>query len=165
MTTKEELFNTERPTNIDVWAPWCVPCRQTKPVLEKLAREYEGRVDFKTINADKNQDLVRELKIFGIPTLLVVQDGSVLRRITGAQQETWYQNLFEQLATGDISSLAGPSQMDRILRLGAGAALVLLALSYSVTWLLPLGLIIMFTGVYDRCPVWQAISGRIRGVR
>ncbi|MBN1265009.1 MAG: thioredoxin fold domain-containing protein [Anaerolineales bacterium] len=162
MTTLNALHKTDLPTVVDFWAPWCIPCRTSKPVLERLAEEFTGQVDFQVINADENQELLQELKIFGIPTLLVLRDGNIIKRITGAQTPAYYRNLFSSLASGEEMELAGPSGLDRILRLGAGAAVSAIAFWYSVPWLLPLGLVIMFTGVYDRCPVWQAVSSRFK---
>jgi thioredoxin 1 len=48
----EQLRQSEHPTVVDFWAPWCVPCRRIKPVLDQLAQEYDGRVNFQAINAD-----------------------------------------------------------------------------------------------------------------
>ena len=71
----EKLKQNPRPVVVDLWAPWCGPCKMVKPILEKLAQEYTGRVDLWQINADDNQDLLRELKVYGIPTLIVYRDG------------------------------------------------------------------------------------------
>ena len=155
---------SNKPTVVDFWAPWCAPCRVSKPVLEKLAREYQGKVDFWAINSDQNQELLQALKIYGIPTILLVQDGKIAARYTGAQREEFYRRMFESLATGEaIQKTIAP--IDRLLRLGVGAATVIFALQASTWWLLPLGLLILFTGVYDRCPIWKAISGYFKKIR
>ena len=147
-----------KPTIVDFWAPWCAPCRMTKPVLEKLAREYQDKVDFWPVNSDQNQELLQELKIYSIPTVLFIRDGKVAGRMTGAQREEAYRQMFAALANGE--SLQIPiSPVDRLLRLGIGTAATIFALQTSTWWLLPLGLLILFTGVYDRCPIWKAISG------
>ena len=162
MITSDNLFQTDKPAIIDFWAPWCVPCRTSKPLLEKLAEEFSDQVNFQTINVDEYKELVKEFRILGIPTLLVINNGRVAKRITGAQTPSYYRSLFETLASGEIDTLAGPSVLDRVLRLGAGTALAVIALQYSVSWLLPVGLIVMFTGIYDRCPIWQAITSRFQ---
>jgi thioredoxin len=154
----EKTKTSGKPVIVDFWAPWCGPCRMTKPVLEKLAREYQDVVNFWPINSDEHQELLQQLKIYGIPTVLLIQDGEIAGRITGAQREDAYRRMFESLATGD--SIQMPiSPIDRLFRLGVGTATVIFALQSSTWWLLPLGLLILFTGVYDRCPIWKAITG------
>ena len=59
----EKLKQNPRPVVVDLWAPWCGPCKVIKPTMEKLAREYQGRVDIWEINADDSQELLRHLKI------------------------------------------------------------------------------------------------------
>jgi thioredoxin 1 len=154
----EKVKASGKPTVVDFWAPWCAPCRMTKPVLEKLAREYQEKVEFWPINADDNQELIQELKIYGIPTVLLIQNGEVTGRYTGVQGKDTYRKMFLALANGDDIQIP-ISPIDRFLRLGIGTATVLFALQSSTWWLLPLGLLILFTGVYDRCPIWKAITG------
>jgi len=133
-------------------------------VLERLAGEYRESVEFWPINSDQNQELLQELKIYGIPTFLLVQDGEIAGRFTGAQREDAYRRMFEALSKGD--SLQIPiSPVDRTLRLGVGSAAVLFALQTSTWWLLPLGFLILFTGVYDRCPIWKTIAGYFKKLK
>jgi thioredoxin 1 len=154
----EKAKASGKPTIVDFWAPWCAPCRMTKPVLEKLAREYQDEVNFWPVNSDQNQGLLQDLKIYSIPTVLFIRDGKVTGRMTGAQREEAYRQMFAALANGE--SLQIPiSPVDRLLRLGIGTAATIFAHQTSTWWLLPLGLLILFTGVYDRCPIWKAISG------
>lgn len=153
----EKAKASGKPTVVDFWAPWCAPCRMTKPVLDKLAREYQDKVDFWPINSDQHQGLLQELKIYGIPTVLLIRDGKVAGRYTGAQREDVYRRMFEALAKGgDIQIPISP--IDRLLRLGIGTATIIFALQNSTWWLLALGLLILFSGVYDRCPIWKAIT-------
>lgn len=153
-----------KPTVVDFWAPWCAPCRRTKPILEKLAKEYQGSVNFWAINSDEHQNLIQELKIFGIPTILLIQNGKITGRFTGVQREAAYRKIFESLSTGQIVQVP-ISPLDRLLRLGIGATSVIFALHYSAWWLLALGMVILFTGVYDRCPIWQAISRYLKNTK
>jgi thioredoxin len=160
----EKVKANVKPIVVDFWAPWCVPCRMTKPVLEKLAHEYHDKVDFWTINSDESQELLQELKIYGIPTLLLVQDGKIVARFTGAQRENVYRRMFEALANGETPQ-ASISPIDRLLRLGVATATVIFALQASTWWLLALGLLILFSGVYDRCPLWKAITGYLKKLK
>jgi thioredoxin len=153
----EKAKASGKPTVVDFWAPWCEPCRMTKPVLEKLAREYKDEVDFLPINSDEQQGLLAELKIYGIPTVLLVQDGKITGKYTGAQREDTYRQIFEALVNGGNIKIS-ISPIDRLLRLGIGTAVVIFALQSLTWWLLALGLLILFTGIYDRCPLWKAIT-------
>jgi len=121
-------------------------------------------VEFWPINSDQNQELLQELKIFGIPTVLLIQDGKIARRYTGAQREESYRQMFESLANGETIQIP-VSPIDRFLRLGIGTATVIFALQASTWWLLALGLVILFTGVYDRCPIWKAITGYFKNLK
>ncbi len=160
----EKAKASGKPAVVDFWAPWCAPCRMTKPVLEKLAREYQDEVDFWPVNSDQNQELLQELKIYSIPTVLFIRDGKVAGRMTGAQREEAYRQMFAALANGE--TLQNPiSPVDRLLRLGIGTATTIFALQTSTWWLLPLGLLILFTGIYDRCPLWKAISSHFSGLK
>ena len=160
----EKAQQSGKPTVVDFWAPWCAPCRMTKPVLEKLAKEYQGDVNFWAINSDDNHQLIQELKIFGIPTVLLIQDGKITGKFTGGQRENTYRQMFESLASGQNVSIP-LSPIDRFLRLGIGTIAVIFALQSSTWWLLALGLLILFTGVYDRCPMWKAITNFFKNLK
>ena len=158
----QELHQAELPTVIDFWAPWCMPCKITKPILDQLGVEYAGRVNFRTINADENPELIRELKILGIPTLLIIDSNKEINRMVGAQPPRRYRQLFQTLASGEDPVSNSMTTLERFFRFGAGAILAVIAWTNANWWLLPIGLVVMFLGVYDRCPVWQAISSRLK---
>ncbi len=69
---------------VDLWAPWCGPCRIVSPMLEQLAREYAGRLKVVKVNVDENQDLAVKYDARSIPTMIVMRDGTVVDRIVGA---------------------------------------------------------------------------------
>jgi thioredoxin 2 len=69
---------------VDLWAPWCGPCRFVSPILEQLAKEFRGRLKVVRVNVDENPGLVRRFDASSIPTLLVIRDGRVVDRIVGA---------------------------------------------------------------------------------
>ena len=160
----EKAGTSKKPTVVDFWAPWCAPCRMTKPILEKLAKEYHETVDFWPINSDKHQELLQELKIYGIPTVLLIQNGKIAGRFTGAQREDAYRQMFESLSNGETIQIP-ISPVDRFLRLGIGTAAIIFALQSSTWWLLALGLLILFTGIYDRCPIWKTITGYFKNLK
>jgi thioredoxin 2 len=80
-----ELETKAQPTVvIDLWAPWCGPCRFVSPILDQLAHEYAGRLKVVKVNVDDNQNLARRFEAMSIPTIVVLKDGTVVDRIVGA---------------------------------------------------------------------------------
>lgn len=73
---------------VDLWAPWCGPCRFVSPILEQLAAEYAGRLKVVKVNVDENPRLAAAFDARSIPTMLVVQGGRVVDRIVGAMPKT-----------------------------------------------------------------------------
>lgn len=158
---QQVISQTSKPLVVDFWAPWCAPCRMAKPILEELAREFADQVDFIPINANDSRELVRRLRILGIPTVLAFQNGVEAGRITGAQKESDYRAVFEALARGSVIKVPLWS-FDRMLRLGAGLLLVGAGISTSSWLLISLGGLLAFLGIYDRCPLWRAFTGGLR---
>jgi thioredoxin 2 len=72
------------PVLVDLWAPWCGPCRMVAPVVEQLANDLAGRLKVAKVNTDEQPDLGGRFGVRGIPTLVLVQDGSERDRVTGA---------------------------------------------------------------------------------
>ena len=69
---------------VDVWAPWCGPCRFVSPVVEEIARDYAGRIAFGKLNVDQNRRVASEYGIMGIPTILVFKNSKLVDQIVGA---------------------------------------------------------------------------------
>jgi len=72
---------------VDLWAPWCGPCRMVAPVLEKLAERYAGRLKVVKVNVDDNPQVARIYDASSIPTLVMLNGGKVVGRVVGAQPE------------------------------------------------------------------------------
>ncbi len=72
---------------IDLWAPWCAPCRMVAPILERLSVRYAGRVKVVKINVDNNPRSSARFDATSIPTLVMIKDGEVVQHLVGAQPE------------------------------------------------------------------------------
>jgi len=77
------VLQAKIPVLVDLWAPWCAPCRMVAPVVEELASEYDGRVSFAKLNVDQNPRTASRYGIMSIPTLLIFKDGKPLSNIVG----------------------------------------------------------------------------------
>lgn len=76
------------PILVDLWAPWCGPCRFVSPIVEKLSREFAGRLKVVKVNVDENQATAMRYDARSIPTLVVLSGGRVVDRIVGALPES-----------------------------------------------------------------------------
>src|SRR5215470_15252099 len=84
-TTFGDIAEAARlPVIVDLWAPWCGPCRMVSPALEQLARDLAGRVKLVKVNVDVSPQTSQRFGAQAIPTLLVLRDGKVAARQTGA---------------------------------------------------------------------------------
>jgi thioredoxin 2 len=97
-------FDTEAdasvPVVVDLWAPWCGPCRFVSPILAELARDYRGRLKVVKVNVDDNPATARRYEAFSIPTMMLLRDGQPVDRIVGAMPK-------EQLVARIAPHLAG----------------------------------------------------------
>lgn len=73
----EEVNENKDTLIIDFWAEWCGPCKLLSPIIEELAKEFEGKIYFAKVNLDNNQDLAMKFSIRSIPTLLLFKKGQL----------------------------------------------------------------------------------------
>jgi thioredoxin 1 len=83
-TFEPEVLNSDTPVLVDYWAEWCGPCKQIAPILDQVAKEYEGRLKVAKINVDENQITPAKFGIRGIPTLMLFKNGNVEATRVGA---------------------------------------------------------------------------------
>ena len=79
-----EVMNSEKKVLLDFWAPWCAPCRMVVPLVDEIAKE---RTDIKVgkINVDESPELAKQFGVFSIPTLVVMENGKIVRQEQGAR--------------------------------------------------------------------------------
>lgn len=157
----EKIAGSSVPVVVDVWAPWCGPCKMMKPIIEKLRDEFHGKVEVLEVNADEEPELAQKLKVFSLPTILVYSGGEERARRMGAQNESNLRSLFEAAQENrEIPKLRG---IDRFLRIAGAALLYGLAGEFEPAWLFQGGAILLFfSAIHDRCPLFQSLKGAFK---
>jgi thioredoxin 1 len=94
---EEEVLESDLPTEVDFWAPWCGPCKMVIPIYEKLSEEYEGRFVFCMINVDENQRTATKYQIMSIPMQMFFSDGENIDEILGTVPEHTIRTMVEAI--------------------------------------------------------------------
>ncbi len=94
---EDEVLKSTLPVMVDLWAPWCGPCRMIAPVVERLAEKYDQKFKFCRLNVDENQQTASTYRIMSIPTLMFFKDGKVVDTAIGAVSEGVLQPKIEEL--------------------------------------------------------------------
>ena len=105
------------PVLVDFWAPWCGPCKQLTPILEKVVREAKGAVKLVKINIDENQGIAQQLRIQSIPAVYAFRNGQPVDGFMGALPESQVRDFIKRLASG-----VGPSPTDELIAMAEEAA-------------------------------------------
>ncbi len=79
----QEVLGSEQPVMVDFWAAWCGPCRALAPIVDEIAKSYNGKVRFGKMDVDKNMATPQRYGVRGIPTLLIFKGGQVREQIVG----------------------------------------------------------------------------------
>jgi len=96
-TFESEVIKSNLPVLLDLWAPWCGPCRMVAPVIESLEAKYDGKVKFCRLNVDENPQTAAKYRIMSIPTLMFFKNGEVADTVIGAVPERVLQPKLDDL--------------------------------------------------------------------
>lgn len=99
-----QVLKSNVPVLVDFWAPWCGPCRMIAPVIDEVARESQGRYRVGKLNVDEHPQVAQHYRIAAIPTLVLFQDGRVVKVFQGAQSKRVLQAALEAAAPAAVSA-------------------------------------------------------------
>ncbi len=103
--TRDVIYASQQvPVLVDFWAPWCGPCKQLAPVLEKVVRAAKGKVRLVKINIDENPEIAQQLRIQSVPTVYAFVGGQPVTGFAGAQPESQIRALVERLIGGPLAA-------------------------------------------------------------
>jgi thioredoxin len=94
------VVQSKLPVLVDFWAEWCAPCLASAPVLEELAKDYAGKVNFAKANVDENSPLAARYGIAAIPTMLVFKDSQPVQQVVGFKPKKELKKILDEL-TGE----------------------------------------------------------------
>ena len=93
---EQTVLKSTLPVIVDFWAPWCMPCRMVAPVLDKLAKEQDGKLIIAKVNTDENNQWAMKYGVQGIPTMLFISNGKVIHKQVGALPEVALRQVLDQ---------------------------------------------------------------------
>ena len=94
---EQEVIKADQPVLVDFWAEWCVPCKMLGPIVEEVAKEYEGRIKVGKLNVDEAPEVSGQYQIQSIPTLMVFKGGEQVKSNIGVVPKEMIVDMFEGL--------------------------------------------------------------------
>ncbi len=93
---KADVLESKEPVVVDFWAPWCGPCRIVSPLIEELAKDYEGKVKVEKLNVDDNPQTAGAYGVMSIPSVLFFKNGQPVKTMVGAQPKENYKKAIDE---------------------------------------------------------------------
>lgn len=93
---EKTILQSSLPVIVDFWAPWCGPCKMVAPILDKIAKEYAGKLIVAKVNTDENSEYALKYNVQGIPTMLFVSNGKIILKQVGALPEPNIRMVIDQ---------------------------------------------------------------------
>ena len=96
---QKTVLESQKPVLVDFWAPWCAPCRAVGPVVEELAKEYDGKAEFVKLNVDEAPFVASKYNVMSIPTLIIFKEGKPAEHAIGFKPKDKLKKLLDNVLT------------------------------------------------------------------